>query len=62
MQWVSRYPPGDLLEDEKDEDEKKISIRFEGGQMPLHVVQSSTYAGLAIVKLRGRFQAIRGNT
>jgi hypothetical protein len=41
-------PPGDLLEDEK-----KISRRFEGGQMLLRVVQSSTYTGLAIGKLRG---------
>jgi hypothetical protein len=24
MQWVSRYPLGDLFEDEKDEDENKI--------------------------------------
>jgi hypothetical protein len=32
------YRPGDLLEDEKDEDEKRISIRLEGGLMPLHVV------------------------
>ena len=37
MQWVSRYHPGDLLEDEKDEDEKEISRRFEVGQMLLHV-------------------------
>jgi hypothetical protein len=24
LRWVSRYPPGDLFEDEKDEDENKI--------------------------------------
>ena len=46
-------PPGDLLEDEKDEDEKKVSRRSEGGLMLLRVVQSSTYTGLAIGKLRG---------
>jgi hypothetical protein len=38
MQWASRVPPWDLLEDEKDEDGKRISIRLEGGLMPLHVV------------------------
>ena len=48
-----KVPSGDLLEDENDEDEKKISRRFKGGQMLLHVAQSSTYTGLAIGKLRG---------
>jgi hypothetical protein len=48
-----KVPSEDQLEDEKDEDEKKISRRFEGGQMLLHVAQSSTYTGLAIGKLGG---------
>src|SRR4051812_26725810 len=47
MQWASRYHSGGLLEGEKDEDEKEILIWFEGGLMPLHVVQSSTYAGIS---------------
>jgi hypothetical protein len=37
MQWVSRYYLGDLLEGEKDEDEKEISRWFEVGQMLLRV-------------------------
>jgi hypothetical protein len=47
---ISRYSPWILLE---NEDEKKISRWFKGGQMLLHVAQSSTYTGLATGKLRG---------
>jgi hypothetical protein len=47
-----KVPPGDLLEDEKDEDEKRYQDGLKAGQMLLHVVQSSTYTGLAIGKLK----------
>jgi hypothetical protein len=48
-----KVPFRDLLEGEKDEDEKKVPRWSEGGQMLLHVAQSSMYTGLVIGKSRG---------